>query len=143
MAGGCTALLDAVGSTIDMISYFQKKERGKKATQTIFVIITDGMENASSEYSYSSIQKMIQEKRRKEDWKFIFLGANIEAPEFASKLGIDKRYARKHVSDSIGTAMNYRVLDQAIQSMRYGEEANIDDLLDEIEEYEKSKRRKK
>ena len=62
MAGGSTALLDAVGSTIDMISYFQKKERGKKVTQTIFVIITDGMENASSEYSYSSIQKMIQDQ---------------------------------------------------------------------------------
>lgn len=137
--GGGTALLDAVGLTITNISKLQEEDSKKKIHQTIVVIITDGMENASREYSYSVIQKMIKEKK-KQDWKFIFLGANIEAPKVASTLGIDKKLSRTYVADSFGTAMNYRILDCIITSSRSGIDTDYDELFKEIEEYEKKKK---
>ena len=77
---GCTALLDALGSAINHIKNIHKYAREEdRPEKTIFVITTDGMENASQEYSYAKVKKMVEEQKRKNGWEFLFLGANIDA----------------------------------------------------------------
>ena len=107
-ADGMTALLDAVGISVNEISRAQK-EWGTKADNTFVVIITDGMENASVKYTYKDIKKLIKQKE-KEGWKFVFLGANIDAPEVAESIGINRKFSRKYECDEEGTALNYKVL---------------------------------
>lgn len=121
---GCTALLDAVGRTISHISMIRKYIREEDIPQnTIIAITTDGMENASHEYNYEQIKKMIEEKK-KDGWEFLFIGANIDAAEEASRIGISRDRAANYISDSIGTGAVYTALSESMSCMRkHGEVA--------------------
>jgi len=116
---GCTALLDAVGGAIKHIGnvhkYARKEDRPEK---TLFVITTDGMENASRHYDYKRVQRMIQRQKEIYGWEFLFLGANIDAVKVAGRFGIDPHHAADYHSDSEGTALNYEVLSEAICQIR-------------------------
>lgn len=116
---GSTALLDAVGKSIQKIVNVQKgtldDERPEK---TIFVITTDGLENASREYSYEKIRTLIEHQREKEGWEFIFLGANIDAVSEAKRFGIDKSRAAQFHNDQEGVELNYAVVSEAVMELR-------------------------
>ena len=122
---GSTALLDAIGITINNIgialSDTNKEERPGKV---LFVIITDGMENSSREFSYEKIKEMVEHQKSKYAWDFIFLGANIDAIMTAGSFGISADRAANFVSDSSGTQLNYRVVSEAVSSIRKGR--NVD-----------------
>ena len=116
---GCTALLDAVGKAIKHIGNVHKYAREEdRPEKTLFVITTDGMENASRKYSAQQVRKMIQHQKEKYGWEFLFLGANIDAVSTAKGLGIDEDRAVNYHSDSAGTALNYEVVSEAIQAVR-------------------------
>lgn len=116
---GCTALLDALGKTLCKVENIQKHlPEEMKAEKIIFVITTDGMENASQEYNYDMIRRKIDEKKEKWGWEFLFLGANMDAVAEAKKFGIDEDRSVTFENDSQGVAMNYRVLEQTISCMR-------------------------
>lgn len=116
---GCTALLDAVGSTIQHIARVQKNaaEDGRPE-KTIFVITTDGLENASREYTYARVKKLVEQHKEKDRWEFLFLGANMDAIETAGRFGISADRAANYHSDHEGTALNYEVLADAVCEMR-------------------------
>ena len=118
--GGMTALLDAVGSTIQKISNVQKGTlRQHQADQVMFVITTDGLENSSCEYTHKKIHEMIAAKKTV-GWEFIFLGANIDAVATAKKFGVDEEFAVDYHADAEGTELNYQVLSEAVSSFRSG-----------------------
>jgi uncharacterized protein YegL len=120
--GGTTALLDAIGSTIHKIGNVQKRtSEEERAGKVLFVITTDGMENASREYDYGKIKAMIEHQKVKYDWEFIFLGANIDAVAIASKFGIQEDYAVNYHADSEGTQVNFQALNEALTSFRKGQ----------------------
>lgn len=117
--GGCTALLDAVGKTIHKIGNAQKyTSEDLRAGKVLFVITTDGMENASREYSYDKIKGLIERQKEKYGWEFIFLGANIDAVSTAAKFGIHADRAANYHADSEGTNLNYSVVSQAVSELR-------------------------
>ena len=116
---GCTALLDAVGGAIHHIGNVHKYAREEdRPEKTVFVITTDGMENASRRYSYAKVKQMIQRQKEKYGWEFLFLGANIDAVSTASRYGIERDMAVNYNSDKEGTALNYEVLNDAISHVR-------------------------
>ena len=116
---GCTALLDAVGGAIHHIGNVQKYAREEdRPAKTLFVITTDGLENASRHYSFKDVKKMIERQKEKYNWEFLFLGANIDAIEVAGNMGISKDRAANFHCDSVGTALNYEVLEQAVSRVR-------------------------
>lgn len=116
---GCTALLDAVGGAIHHIGNVHKYAREEdRPEKTIFVITTDGMENASREYSYDRVKEMVERQKEKYGWEFIFLGANIDAIEVAGRFGISADRAANYHSDHEGTALNYDVLGETVCLMR-------------------------
>ena len=116
---GCTALLDAVGSAIHHIGNIHKYAREEdRPEKTLFVITTDGMENASHKYSYDRLKAMIQRQKEKYGWEFIFLGANIDAAKEAARFGIDKEQAVDYHADSQGTRVIYEAVNQAVCSVR-------------------------
>ena len=116
---GCTALLDAIGRAIHHIGNVHKYAREEdRPEKTVFVITTDGMENASREYSAADIRKMIGRQREKFGWEFIFLGANIDALEVAEHYGIDRKNATNYCHDAQGTALGYAAVSDAIASVR-------------------------
>ncbi|MGL5677714.1 MAG: vWA domain-containing protein [Cellulosilyticaceae bacterium] len=116
---GCTALLDAIGKTINKITNVQKHTSEElRAEKVIFVITTDGLENASKEYSYNKLKKMIEQQKEKYNWEFIFMGANMDAVAEAKKFGIDEDRAVTYQNDSRGIALNYEVLADTIQEIR-------------------------
>lgn len=116
---GCTALLDAVGGAISHIGNIHKYAREEDIPEhTLFVITTDGMENASSRYSADTVKKMIERQKTKYGWEFLFLGANIDAVETARSFGIAEDRAANYLSDSEGTRLNYEVLSAAICDVR-------------------------
>ena len=116
---GTTALLDAVGKTISRMIHVQRRgARQERAEKVMFVIITDGMENASVEYSYQQINKMIEHQKKNYDWEFIFLGANIDAQEVAGRFGIAKERAANYHGDSEGTRLNYGVISDTVSQLR-------------------------
>ena len=101
---GCTALLDAVGSAISHIAGIHKYSRPEDVPEhTVFVITTDGMENASRSYSAEKVKQMIEKEKSKYGWEFLFLGANIDAVETAGRLGIEADRAANYMADSRGT----------------------------------------
>ena len=117
--GGCTALLDAIGGAIHHIGNVHKYAREEdRPEHTLFVITTDGLENASHSYSADQVRRMIRRQRENYGWEFIFLGANIDAVETAAHIGIDRSRAVNYHSDSRGTRLNYEVLSDAISSVR-------------------------
>ena len=115
---GCTALLDAIGGAIHHIGtihkYARKEDRPEK---TIFVITTDGMENASRQYSYEKVQKMVKRQQEKYGWEFIFIGANMDAYAEASRFGIRKDRAVNYVHDQRGTATVYEGVSKAVSAV--------------------------
>lgn len=119
--GGTTALLDAIGSTILKIGNAQKRtSEEERAGKVMFVITTDGMENASCEYNHKKIKSMIAHQKENYNWEFMFLGANIDAVSTAETFGIDKDFAVKYHADTEGTQLNYQVLNEAVSSFRSG-----------------------
>ncbi|MBR6151279.1 MAG: VWA domain-containing protein [Lachnospiraceae bacterium] len=115
---GCTALLDAVGGAIEHIKEVRKAvPKEERPEKTIFIITTDGMENASKKYSYDKVKSLI-EKRRAKNWEFIFLGANIDAAKEAGRMGIAASRAVNYKCDAAGTALNYAVLEKTVSKMR-------------------------
>ena len=135
--GGCTALLDAVGSTIHKIrKVVSASAEGHKPDKVMFVITTDGMENASHEYSVGQIQKMIETQKAEFGWEFLFLGANIDAVNVAEKMGIHHSRAAQFHNDSKGIEKNYIVLANTVSTFRMAEceDALPDQWADEIRE---------
>ena len=117
--GGSTALLDAIGRTIHKIGTAQKNTaEAYRAEKVMFVIITDGEENASRCYSAAQIRQMIQHQKESYGWEFIFLGANIDAVETAGRFGIDADRAVDYVPDGEGTELNYRMMSQTVAAFR-------------------------
>lgn len=116
--GGSTALLDAVGRTIHKLVGVQKNTAEEyRAGNVMFVIITDGEENASREYSPQRIKAMIEEEK-KQGWEFVFLGANIDAVETAGRFGISADRAVDYVPDSAGTELNFQMMSEAVTAFR-------------------------
>lgn len=131
---GCTALLDAVGGAIRHIGNIHKYARKEDVPEkTMFVITTDGMENASCRYSYEKVKKMIERQKNRYGWEFIFLGANIDAAAEAKRFGIDASRAADYHCDEEGTALNYEVICDAITCVRCNESIpmNWKDRIDE------------
>lgn len=118
-AGGCTALLDAVGEAIRHIANVHKYAREEDVPEkTVFVITTDGMENASRKYTYEKIKKMISLQQEKYGWEFLFLGANIDAAREAARFGIREDRAANYHADSKGTAVIYEAMSDAVGCVR-------------------------
>jgi uncharacterized protein YegL len=117
--GGSTALLDAVGRTIHKIGNVQKRTAdGYRAEKVLFVIITDGEENASREYSAEKVRAQIERQKERYGWEFIFLGANIDAVEAAGRFGINADRAQTYHADSQGVALNFDAVGEAVTSFR-------------------------
>ena len=116
---GCTALLDAVGGAIHHIGNVHKYARKEDIPEkTLFVITTDGYENASRRYDYDKVRKMIERQKDKYSWEFLFLGANIDAAAEAKRFGISADRAVNYKCDEEGTALNYEVISEAVCSVR-------------------------
>ena len=116
---GCTALLDAVGGAIHHIGNVHKYAREEdRPEKTLFVITTDGMENASRKYSYEKVRSMIERQKEKYGWEFLFLGANIDAAKEAARFGIQPEFAANYHADSRGTAVIYEAMSDAVCSVR-------------------------
>lgn len=141
---GCTALLDAIGGAIHHIGNVHKYARQEDIPEhTLFVITTDGYENASHTYSSARVKKMIEHEKEKYGWEFLFLGANIDAVETASTFGIAADRAVTYHSDRKGTELNYKVLNNAVSAFRFSL-ALDDDWKAPIEaDYEARKNTKK
>ncbi|MBR6959974.1 MAG: VWA domain-containing protein [Clostridiales bacterium] len=118
--GGCTALLDAVGGAIHHIGNIHKYARKEDIpAHTLFVITTDGMENASKEYSADKVRKMISRQKEKYGWEFLFLGANIDAVEAAGKIGISEECAAQCLNDSKGQKVYFGAISEAVSNIRH------------------------
>ena len=116
---GCTALLDAVGRAIHHIGNIHKYARREDVPEkTMFIITTDGYENASRRYDYETVRRMIQRQKEKYGWEFLFLGANIDAAKEAARFGIGADRAVNYKCDEAGTALNYEVISEAVCSVR-------------------------
>lgn len=127
---GCTALLDAVGGAIHHIGNVHKYARQEDVPEkTLFIITTDGMENASRRYSYEKVKHMIERQKVKFGWEFLFLGANIDAIEVAGRFGIQPERAVNYNCDSEGTAVNYKALSKAVSRVRHCSVTEMDVAL--------------
>ena len=116
---GCTALIDAIGYGIKHISNIHKYIRPEDIPDhTLFIIITDGLENASHTYSSDEVKEMIKEKQDKDNWEFMFIGANIDSVETAEDMGIDKDYAINYMADGIGQGLVYKSVSKKISASR-------------------------
>jgi uncharacterized protein YegL len=137
--GGCTALLDAIGQTIHKIGNAQKNTADEySAEKVMFVIITDGEENSSREYTAEKVKSQIQRQKNKYGWEFIFLGANIDAVETAGRFGISADRAVDYRADSIGTNLNFTVLNETVSMFR--DSGNVDETV--FEEIRKDVKRR-
>lgn len=117
--GGKTALLDAVGTTIQRINEIQNAEpEESRAGKVIFVITTDGFENASRKFTYPILKNLIESQQKELGWEFMFLGANMDAVSEAGKLGIQPDRAASFMNDSIGISTNYASVSMAVSAMR-------------------------
>ena len=117
--GGCTALIDAIGGAIHHIGNVHKYAREEDVPEhTIFVITTDGMENASHRYSSDQVKEMVKRQKEKYGWEFLFLGANIDAVETAAHFGIGEERAVTFHNDAMGQKLNYQVLSKTVSSLR-------------------------
>ena len=134
---GCTALLDAIGGAIHHIGNIHKYAREEdRPTKTLFIITTDGMENASRRYTYDKVKQMVERQKNKYGWEFLFLGANIDAIGVANRFGISEDRAVNYECDSQGTAVNFNALSEVVsrvRSAKAGCRANLDHWKDDIE----------
>ena len=125
--GGSTALLDAVGKTIYKTVNVQRHAGpGEQADKVMFVIITDGMENASREFTYAQIRSMIEHEKDKYGWEFIFLGANIDAESVAGRYGINPNRAVNYYADAQGVKNTYESINEAVTNVRFSKEISPD-----------------
>ena len=116
---GSTALLDALGSAIQKeINVMKHLPESERAEKVIFVIITDGYENSSMEYSYKDIKRLVEQQKERYGWEFMFLGADIDAIGEAGKIGIAPTRAATFCHDSVGTAINFAAVSDAVCAMR-------------------------
>ncbi len=117
--GGSTALLDAIGRTIHKLAAVQRGTAPEyRAEKVLFVIITDGAENASREYSLAKVRSMVEEEQRRYGWEFVFLGANMDAVTTAGSFGIRPSRAAEYMPDAAGTALNFAAMSQAVAQLR-------------------------
>lgn len=124
--GGCTALIDAIGGAIHHIGNIHKYARSEDVpAHTMFIITTDGMENASRMYSSAKVKSMIERQKRKYGWEFLFIGANIDAVETAKHFGISENRAVNYNADAHGTGVVYAAMAQAVHCVRTQE--SLDD----------------
>ena len=143
--GGCTALMDAVGDTVEKIFHLQRHLREEdKPGKTVVCIITDGLENSSVRYSKKDIKKLISTATEKDKWEFIFLGANIDAAEEVESYGIRRNRAVEYCSDSEGTKENYLMMSDLLCCVRDSSNGYDEKKLDRVLEglRAKNKRRK-
>ena len=146
---GCTALLDAVGKSICHIGNIHKYAREEDVPEkTIFVITTDGLENASREFTYEKVRKLIERQKERYHWEFIFLGANMDAVSEAARFGISASRAARYEADEAGTALNFDVLSNVVCCARRADSAlsmnaafDSDKLLDDIRKDHKKRRK--
>jgi hypothetical protein len=111
--------LDAIGKTIHKIGNAQRHtSEEQRADKVMFVITTDGMENASKEYTYEKIKEMVERQKLKYGWEFIFLGANIDAISTAARFGISADRAANYNADGDGTRLNYDAVCEAVSELR-------------------------
>ena len=116
---GCTALLDALGGAIHHIGNVHKYAREEdRPGKTLFIITTDGMENASRRYTYEKVKQMVERQKDKYGWEFLFLGANMDAISVAGRFGICADRAVRYECDREGTALNYQELSKSVSMMR-------------------------
>lgn len=116
---GCTALLDAIGGAIHHIGNVHKYAREEdRPEKTMFIITTDGMENASRFYTYDRVKYMMERQKEKYGWEFLFLGANIDAISVAARFGINADRAINYECDQVGTSLNYQVMSETITAVR-------------------------
>lgn len=117
--GGSTALLDAIGGAIRHIGNLHRETRPEeRPAHTLFVVTTDGQENASRRYGYAELKRLIERQKEKYGWEFLFLGANMDAVAAASRFGIDADRAVRYHCDSTGIALNYEAVGEAILTLR-------------------------
>lgn len=130
---GCTALLDAVGGAIHHIKNVHRYARPEDVPEkTLFIITTDGMENASRLYSFEKVRRMIENEKETNHWEFLFLGANIDAIQVAGRFGIKPSRAVNYENDSVGTRLNYEVMAQAVSCARMSATAaDMEDAFDD------------
>ena len=135
---GCTALLDAIGGAIHHIGNIHKYAREEdRPSKTLFIITTDGMENASHRYTYDKVKQMVERQKNKYGWEFLFLGANIDAIGVANRFGISEDRAVNYECVSRGTEVNFNVLSAVVsrvRSAKAGCRANLDHWKDDIEQ---------
>lgn len=140
---GCTALIDAIGGAIHHIGNIHKYVRKEDVPQhTMFVITTDGMENASHRYSGEQVKSMIERQKAKYGWEFLFIGANIDAVETARRYGIDSDRAVNYNADKQGTKILYKSVANAVCSLRESRPLSTDWSAEINEDYEKRGKRK-
>lgn len=133
---GCTALLDALGGAIHHIGNVHKYAREEdRPEKTIFIITTDGMENASRRYTYKKVKSMVEHQRNKYGWEFLFLGANMDAIEVAGRFGVQANRAVNYECDSEGTQLNYDVLSKAVSRVRVCAAPTAAEAFDECEDW--------
>lgn len=143
IAMGSTALLDAIGGAIHHIENIHKYAREEdRPEHTLFIIITDGMENASRHYSLEKVRQMVKQQKEKYGWQFLFLGANIDAVQVAGRFGIGADHAVTYAGDSKGIQLNYEVVNEAICAVRAFAAPLNADWKRRIEEDVKYRRRK-
>ncbi len=117
--GGSTALLDAIGFTIQKIAKVQKHTvEEHRANKVMFVVITDGQENSSREYSHDQIKALVEHHKEQAEWEFVFLGANIDAIETAKHFGIGADRAQSYHADEAGVALNFAVMSESVAEFR-------------------------
>ena len=139
---GCTALLDAIGRAIHHIGNVHKYAREEdRPDKTLFVITTDGMENASVQYTYDKVKHMISRQQEKYGWEFLFLGANMDAVSVAGRMGIRPDRAATFINDDIGIEKNYAAVSNAMCSMRSTGTINGSALEEVRKDYAKRTRR--
>ncbi len=137
--GGCTALLDALGSTIRHIVDIHRYARPEDVpARTTFVIMTDGLENASRQFSSEEVKRMIRHEQEKYGWEFLFLAANIDAVETAGRMGIRPERAVNYNADRQGTRIAYEAVSSAVSARRACAAPLADDWSKPVnEDYEK------
>ena len=116
---GCTALIDAIGGAIHHIANIHKYARPEDVpARTMFVITTDGMENASHRYSSDEVKRMIEKEKSEYGWEFLFIGANIDAVETGKRFGIDRDRVANYKADRVGTGILYETVTEAVAQVR-------------------------
>ena len=142
--GGCTALIDALGGAIHHIGNIHKYARPEDVpANTMFIITTDGMENASHRYTSDQVKSMIERQKKRYGWEFLFIGANIDAVETAARYGIDKSRAVNYHADTEGTNVVYQTVTKAIVGMREHMKLEDDWSEDIQKDYEKRGRKER